>query len=200
VRRTAERALALPADLTKETEIVELFRKSVQTYGRLDVLVNNAGIATHKNTEDISIDYWNDALAINITVTSERVMPRGLGSISSITLPEGGGGELRVGNSRQAIADWEQHGVGAIKTVRMRDPSTYLRVCASLLPREMTVDAMVTTGMTADERIEMIAALKQQLFSVEHAPPKKKAKIIHELNGNGAAPRSRQDQGTDCAS
>jgi len=57
VRRTAERALALPADLTKETEIVELFRKSVQTYGRLDVLVNNAGIATHKNTEDISIDY-----------------------------------------------------------------------------------------------------------------------------------------------
>lgn len=57
MRRTAERALALPADLTKETEIVELFRKSVQTYGRLDVLVNNAGIATHKNTEDISIDY-----------------------------------------------------------------------------------------------------------------------------------------------
>jgi len=34
--------------------------------------------------------------------TSERVMPRGLGSISSITLPEGGG-ELRVGNSRQAM-------------------------------------------------------------------------------------------------
>src|SRR4029077_3597672 len=34
--------------------------------------------------------------------TSERVMPRGLGSISSITLPEGGG-DLRVGNSRQAM-------------------------------------------------------------------------------------------------
>src|SRR5262249_47585006 len=31
--------------------------------------------------------------------TSERVMPRGFGSISSITLPEAGGGELRVGNS-----------------------------------------------------------------------------------------------------
>jgi NAD(P)-dependent dehydrogenase (short-subunit alcohol dehydrogenase family) len=31
------------------------------------VLVNNAGIATHKNTEDITLDYWNDALAINIT-------------------------------------------------------------------------------------------------------------------------------------
>jgi len=57
IKAMGGQALALPADLTKETEIVELFRKSVQTYGRLDVLVNNAGIATHKNTEDISIDY-----------------------------------------------------------------------------------------------------------------------------------------------
>ena len=60
-------ALSIPADLTKEDAIVALFRKTVQTYGRLDVLVNNAGISTHKNTEDITLDYWNDALAINIT-------------------------------------------------------------------------------------------------------------------------------------
>ena len=60
-------ALALPADLTKEAEIIALFEKTMQTYGRLDVLINNAGIATHKNTEDITLDYWNDALAINIT-------------------------------------------------------------------------------------------------------------------------------------
>ncbi len=60
-------ALPLPADLTKESEIVALFKKTVDTYGRLDVLVNNAGIATHKNTEDITLDYWNEAMAINIT-------------------------------------------------------------------------------------------------------------------------------------
>jgi NAD(P)-dependent dehydrogenase (short-subunit alcohol dehydrogenase family) len=60
-------ALSIPADLTKEDAIVALFKKTVQTFGRLDVLVNNAGIATHKNTEDITLDYWNDALAINIT-------------------------------------------------------------------------------------------------------------------------------------
>src|SRR5262249_50914062 len=35
--------------------------------------------------------------------TSERVMPRGFGSISSIALPEGGSGEPRVGNSWQAM-------------------------------------------------------------------------------------------------
>jgi NAD(P)-dependent dehydrogenase (short-subunit alcohol dehydrogenase family) len=29
--------------------------------------VNNAGISTHKNTEDITLQFWNEALAINIT-------------------------------------------------------------------------------------------------------------------------------------
>ena len=38
-----------------------------KTYRRLDVLVNNAGIATHRNTEDITLDYWREALDINIT-------------------------------------------------------------------------------------------------------------------------------------
>src|SRR5262249_42906587 len=60
-------ALPCPGDLTKESEIVALFKKTVATYGRLDVLVNNAGIATHKNTEDITLEYWNDAMAINMT-------------------------------------------------------------------------------------------------------------------------------------
>src|SRR6476659_7932716 len=60
-------ALAGAADLTREEEIGPLFAKVVKTYGRLDVLVNNAGIATHKNTEDITLQYWNEALAINIT-------------------------------------------------------------------------------------------------------------------------------------
>ena len=42
-------------------------RRVMKTYGRLDVLVNNAGISTHKNTEDITLQYWQEALAINIT-------------------------------------------------------------------------------------------------------------------------------------
>src|SRR5215472_10281275 len=60
-------ALPLSADLTKEDAIIALFKKTVETFGRLDVLVNNAGIATHKNTDDVTLDYWNEALAINIT-------------------------------------------------------------------------------------------------------------------------------------
>jgi NAD(P)-dependent dehydrogenase (short-subunit alcohol dehydrogenase family) len=93
-------ALPLPADLTKEDAIIAMFKKTVDTFGRLDVLVNNAGIATHKNTEDITLDYWNEALGINITAPflcareAVRIMkaqqPRGgrivnIGSVSAKT-------------------------------------------------------------------------------------------------------------------
>jgi NAD(P)-dependent dehydrogenase (short-subunit alcohol dehydrogenase family) len=67
IRARGGAALAVPTDLTREAAVATLFEKTVATYGRLDVLVNNAGIATHKNTEDITLQYWNEALAINIT-------------------------------------------------------------------------------------------------------------------------------------
>src|SRR6202167_2528516 len=49
-------ALPVPSDLTREEAVVALFAAVKKAYGRLDVLVNNAGIATHRNTEDTSPD------------------------------------------------------------------------------------------------------------------------------------------------
>ena len=67
IRSRGGEALPVPADLTREDEVTALFAKVTKAYGRLDVLVNNAGISTHKNTEDITLQFWNEALAINIT-------------------------------------------------------------------------------------------------------------------------------------
>jgi NAD(P)-dependent dehydrogenase (short-subunit alcohol dehydrogenase family) len=67
MRAKGGEALPIPSDLTQEAAITALFAKVKSAYGRLDVLVNNAGIATHMNTEDITLDYWREALDINIT-------------------------------------------------------------------------------------------------------------------------------------
>ena len=54
IRAKGGEALTAPSDLTQETAVTALFAKVKSSYGRLDVLVNNAGIATHQNTEDIT--------------------------------------------------------------------------------------------------------------------------------------------------
>lgn len=45
--------------------------------------------------------------------------------------------------------DFEKHGVDAIKRVREEDPSTYLKVIASLIPKEITGEdgAPLITGI-----------------------------------------------------
>lgn len=67
IRSRGGEALTIAADLTREAEIVALFAKVKDTYGRLDVLVNNAGVPTHINTEDISLQYWQEVIDINLT-------------------------------------------------------------------------------------------------------------------------------------
>ena len=67
IRSRGGEALPVPADLTQEAAITALFATVTKTYGRLDVLVNNAGVATHINTEDISLEYWQEVLDINLT-------------------------------------------------------------------------------------------------------------------------------------
>src|SRR5271169_715272 len=59
-------ALPVPADLTHEEAVTVLFATVRKAYGRLDVLVNNAGIATHRETEDITLEYWREVLDINV--------------------------------------------------------------------------------------------------------------------------------------
>jgi NAD(P)-dependent dehydrogenase (short-subunit alcohol dehydrogenase family) len=60
-------ALAETTDITHEEEVRRLFEKAKQTYGRVDVLVNNAGVAAHKPIEDITLSYWQEVLDVNLT-------------------------------------------------------------------------------------------------------------------------------------
>jgi NAD(P)-dependent dehydrogenase (short-subunit alcohol dehydrogenase family) len=60
-------ALAQTTDVTREEEVIRLFEKAKQTYGRVDVLVNNAGVAAHKPIEDIALSYWREVLDVNLT-------------------------------------------------------------------------------------------------------------------------------------
>jgi NAD(P)-dependent dehydrogenase (short-subunit alcohol dehydrogenase family) len=60
--------LACPADVTDPAQVAALFETAVRTYGRLDVLFNNAGRgAPPVPFEDIPLDTWNKVVAVNLT-------------------------------------------------------------------------------------------------------------------------------------
>jgi NAD(P)-dependent dehydrogenase (short-subunit alcohol dehydrogenase family) len=60
--------LAVPTDVSKPDHVRALFTKTQETFGRLDVLFNNAGVIVHGvRTEDITYEQWAAVLAVNLT-------------------------------------------------------------------------------------------------------------------------------------
>jgi NAD(P)-dependent dehydrogenase (short-subunit alcohol dehydrogenase family) len=60
-------ASAAPCDVTREADVVQLFERTRQQFGRVDIVVNNAGVAAGTAIDALSLDAWNDVLAVNLT-------------------------------------------------------------------------------------------------------------------------------------
>lgn len=64
----AGKSLCVPADMTDPASIAALFAKVKDTYGRLDVLFNNAGMgAPPVNFEDLPLETWQAVVNTNLT-------------------------------------------------------------------------------------------------------------------------------------
>ena len=72
-REASGDALSIVADLTHEPDVAMLVDETTKRFGRIDVLVNNAGMVTVGNElfnaplSDTTLQQWNDSLARNLT-------------------------------------------------------------------------------------------------------------------------------------
>jgi len=60
------KALALATDVTSRDQVKRLADAAVETYGRLDVMLNNAGLMPQSLLERLKIDEWNRMIDVNI--------------------------------------------------------------------------------------------------------------------------------------
>ncbi len=61
------RAMACPLDVTSEADVAAAFREVRLTYGGLDVLVSNAGVAIGGSIDQLSLADWQRSMDINAT-------------------------------------------------------------------------------------------------------------------------------------
>jgi 3-hydroxybutyrate dehydrogenase len=159
------------ADMSKPTEIEAMMRATESTLGRIDVLVNNAGIQHVAAIEDFPVDRWDAVIAINLSSAFHTIrcaMPgmkkRGFGRIINIASVHG-----LVGSAQKSAYVAAKHGiVGLTKVVALETAQTPI-TCNAICPGwvltplvQKQVDARAQANKTSNEEAKRGLLMEKQ--------------------------------------
>lgn len=88
---------ALPCDVTDETQVRALFDTAVRLHGRLDIVVNNAGLGGTSDLVDMTDEQWSRVLDVTLNGTFRCTR-------AALRLMRGSGGGVIVNNA--SVVGW----------------------------------------------------------------------------------------------
>jgi len=92
-------AIYVKADVSKSPDVKRLVNKTVKTYGKINILFNNAAINPLGSATETSEELWNKVIAINLTgvfLCSKYVIP--------YMIESGGGSIINTGSINSFMA------------------------------------------------------------------------------------------------
>lgn len=130
IRRRGGQALGIACDVTDEGQVEAMVARARETYGGVDVLVNNAGILGGLSVLEMPLERWNRQIAVNLTGTflctkhAARAMVAGRRRGSIVVVVSTAGHQGQAGNiaystsksgllnfTRAAAMDLARHGI-----------------------------------------------------------------------------------------
>jgi NAD(P)-dependent dehydrogenase (short-subunit alcohol dehydrogenase family) len=159
LERVGANALAIPGDVSDEETVREMVRGVMEGFGRVDVLVNNAGISAIVPAEETTLADWNRTLAVNLTGPflmgrefGKEMLRQGSGSIVNISSVAG-----LLGIADRVAYNASKHGlIGLTRTLAAEWGGRGVRVnavCPGWVKTEMDQEDQASGGYT-DEDIE----------------------------------------------
>jgi len=189
------KAIYSGADMTKPAEIAEMIKTAEQTFGSVDVLVNNAGIQYVAKIEDFPIEKWDAVIATNLSAafhTTRVALPgmktRKWGRIINIASAHG-----LVASGEKAAYVAAKHGiVGLTKVVAIEaanDGVTCNAICPGwvltpLVQQQIEARAKAE-GKTIEQANHELLAEKQPML--QFSTPESVGALAVFLAGDSAA-------------
>jgi len=189
------KAIYSGADMTKPAEIAEMIKTAEQTFGSVDVLVNNAGIQFVAKVEEFPIEKWDAVIATNLSAafhTTRAALPgmkrRKWGRIINIASAHG-----LVASGEKVAYVAAKHGiVGLTKVVAIEaanDGVTCNAICPGwvLTPLvEQQINARAkAAGQTFEQAKNELVAEKQPMLT--YTTPENIGALAVFLSGDSAA-------------
>jgi gluconate 5-dehydrogenase len=69
LRRLGVKTLALACDVKSPDQVHEVVRETMVQFGRIDILINNAGTSWGAPVEEMRLEHWNKVMETNLTGT-----------------------------------------------------------------------------------------------------------------------------------
>ena len=120
ISRLGRRSLAIVADVAHSSQVNAAVKRALGDFGRIDILVNAAGIASHGPSEDVTDDDWRRVIDVNLDGTyfccrsvGRHMLERGSGAIVNIASMSGS-----IVNVPQAQAAYNSSKAGVIQLTR----------------------------------------------------------------------------------
>ena len=157
MKRTGVEALLVPGDVSDEVSVHEMVEAVMGEFGRIDVLVNNAGVSLIVPAEDTTLADWRRVLEVNLTGPfltcrefGREMLRLGAGSIVNISSVAG-----LLGIADRAAYNASKHGlVGLTRTLAAEWGGRGVRVnavCPGWVKTEMDQEDQASGGYTDED-------------------------------------------------
>jgi NAD(P)-dependent dehydrogenase (short-subunit alcohol dehydrogenase family) len=103
-------ATFIETDVSRPEEIKELFRRTLEISGTLDILINNTGISIWKSPYDLTVEEWD--LVIDTNLRSTFLCSRAAAKIMRI---HGGGSIVNISSTRAFMSEPDSEAYAATK-------------------------------------------------------------------------------------
>jgi glucose 1-dehydrogenase len=67
IKQKGGQGITFKADVSQEKDVVKMFEETIRQFGTVDILINNAGLQNDARFHEITLEQWNQVIAINLT-------------------------------------------------------------------------------------------------------------------------------------
>jgi NAD(P)-dependent dehydrogenase (short-subunit alcohol dehydrogenase family) len=171
-------ARAYPTDVSKREQVDATFEAVARDFGRIDIVVNNAGISrVGPHTQDVTDEDWHDSIAVMQTgvfycmrAAGRHMLPRKSGSVINISSIRGfspNPGRMTycapkaavIMMTRVAAGEWAPHGVrvNAICPGVLRTPMWDADVARGAIDEQLYLDVVPMHRLGAPSEVGRLA-------------------------------------------
>lgn len=178
-----EKSLLCIADVSRSDEVEAMVRETVRRFGRIDVLVNNAGIAPEGRIDEASMEDWKKVMAIDLdgvfyccrAAIAELIKSQGcIVNVSSVSGLGGDWGLSFYNAAKGAVTNFTR----ALALDHGSDGVRVNAVCPSLTRTDMTEDMYQNAALMAE--------FKKRIPMARGAEPEEVAGVIAFLASDDA--------------